>query len=280
MKATVRWALLLGFAVIIVDAWGVNVSVAPSADSSMRSTDPDHNFGDSNPLLVGNSKEPFVVHNRALIQFDLRSIPTNAIITNVFLSVSLFRANTDPANFELHRMLTPWSEYDCSWNQRMAGVPWSEGGARAGVDYFEQSSGTAQIESGFFAAFGMVADVQAWTTNPATNFGWIISPATEEPGTGKQIGSRESDYSPLLVIDYTTNAPPMPPRILGTGLAGGGIRFSFRAEAQHDYRVESRDDFEAGEWRTLTNIFRTNQGIVNFTNAISSTLRSFRIIAQ
>jgi hypothetical protein len=53
----------------------------------------------------------------------------------------------------------------------------------------------------------MVADVQAWVNNGATNFGWILM-AQDENGAAVRFASREGSPAPSLVIDYTPSSGP------------------------------------------------------------------------
>jgi hypothetical protein len=259
-------------------AVGASLTVAPIADTCMRSTEADRVFGDGNPLLVGNSKEPFSVHNRALFKFDLSAIPTNAVVTNATLAVFLFRSNSDEAQFDAHRMLVDWGEYETTWNRRFASIPWLEGGGQAATEFVSQASATGGIEESTFISAGIIADAQFWVKNPAQNFGWIMLPTDDLPGTGKQVGSRESDYTPLLTVEYSTNAPPAAPKLLGTGLARGGIRFSFKAEALRAYTIEASETMTDCNWEVLATLpLRTNQGIINYTNEISGPFRYYRI---
>lgn len=260
---------------------GAVLVVPPSADTCLRSTEADRVFGDGNPLLVGNSKEPFSVHNRALFKFDLSSIPTNAVVTNVSFNVALFRSNSDEALFDICRMLADWAEYEATWNQRLASTPWTEEGGQAGTDFVTEASATSSIESGVFASTGIVADVQFWVKNPTRNFGWIMLPSGDLSGTGKQVGSRESDYTSLLTVEYSTNTPPAAPKLLGIGLARGGIRFSFKAEAQRVYSIEASETLVNCNWELLTTLpVRTNAGIVNYTNATTTPFRYYRVNTQ
>jgi hypothetical protein len=259
-------------------ALATTVLLTPSADTSLRDVAPNNAFGDSNPLLAGNAKEPFVLHNHALLKFDLSTIPTNAIVTGVSLSVVIFRSNTDVANFDLNRVLVNWSEYEATWNNRSASTPWLAGGAQSGTEYVAAPSVTSAVDDAVFSSPGMIADVQLWVGNAATNFGWIILPTGDLAGTGKQLGSRESDYASVLTVDYTLTPPAKPLVLFGSALIENGFCFSFNAESNHAYTVEFRDGFAGSNWNTLTNISaQPTDGIIAITNAISSTERYYRV---
>ena len=57
----------------------------------------------------------------------------------------------------------------------------------------------------------MIADVQSWLDNPATNFGWLLQGDESQGQTAKRLNSRESTTSPnmppLLTITYSLPEP-------------------------------------------------------------------------
>jgi hypothetical protein len=97
--------------------------------------------------------------------------------------------------------------------------------------------------------------------------------------TGKKIGSRESEFSPVLTVEYSL-APPVSaaaPTIFGTAMIGNAFRFSFNAESNRPYAVEFRDSLAISNWTLLTNISASPVNrIINITNPIISTERYFR----
>ena len=229
-------------------------------------------------MIVGVSKDPFTITNRGLLKFDFTGIPTNATITGVSLTVTIFRSNTEPADYDLNRVLVDWSELETTWNNRSASTPWLVGGGLSGVEYVSAPSVTAQVDETIFSSAGMVSDVQLWLNHPATNYGWMLIATGEKLGTGKQIGSRESDQPPILTVEYETFVPAIPPVIFGTSVEEDGFHFSFNAESNRTYSVEFRDALSAGSWNPLTNIPALPvAGVINVTTTISSPTRFFRV---
>jgi len=259
-------------------AHALTATLTPSADTSLRDNSPDATFGESNPLIVGNSKEPFTVHNRGLLKFDLTSIPTNATITGVTLTVMIFRSNTDVSNYDLNRVLVDWNEYEATWNNRSASTPWLAGGGQSGSEYVSIASVTAPVDDTIFSSAGMISDVQLWVRNSATNFGWIILPTGDLAATGKQLGSRESEYTSALTVKYTLTPPAIPPLLFEAALVENGFRFSFNAESNRSYVVEFCDALGTNNWNTLTNIpAQPGNGVITITNAVSSSERYYRV---
>jgi hypothetical protein len=106
----------------------------------------------------------------------------------------------------------------------------------------------------------------------------MILPTDDLVATGKQLGSRESEYTPLLEVDYTLTAPPAPPVLFGAALVENGFRFSFNAESNCYYAVEYCDALAANSWSVLTNIpAQPVNGIIAITNAVSVLERYYRV---
>jgi hypothetical protein len=171
-----------------------------------------------------------------------------------------------------------WSELEATWNSRFASTPWLAGGGLSGVEYVPTASVTAQVDETIFSSAGMISDVQLWLNDPGTNYGWMLLATGEKLGTGKQLGSRESDLPPILTVEYEILPHAIPPTIFGTALATEGFQFSFNAESNRTYFIEFRNALAAGNWNLLTNIpAQPANGIVNITNSISSPARFFRV---
>ena len=56
----------------------------------------------------------------------------------------------------------------------------------------------------------MVADVQSWLDNPASNFGWLVLGDETAIATAKRFDTRESASPPMLTIEFIP-APRMAP---------------------------------------------------------------------
>jgi hypothetical protein len=251
---------------LVTSAWVLadfNVSaqttnLLPVADSYLRNSNPDGNFGGSPTLLVGVSLSGSVV-NHALLKFSLAGLPANATITGVSLQLKSTGGTLPEHDFELDRLLVDWGEMDATWNTRLApATAWGTGGGQSENDYAATPSAVAAIGPApavnTFSSGDMAADVQFWLDYPDSNFGWILIAQGEQAGSGEMLGSRDNAGSePVLTVTYTVPAAPGRPLISGATKAAGGLRFSFNAEAGHTYAVESTDGFAPAHWTTLTN---------------------------
>lgn len=163
---------------------------------------------------------------RGLVAFDLAGagIPAGAKITHVEFSANVSRSVSGDHDMTLHRVLADWGEgnSDASGAEgkgTVAGLEdatWlhtffdSETWATPGGDFMEDAS--ASVPVGGAGAYlwgstaGMVADVQAWVDDPASNFGWLIKGNENATSSAKRLDSRENpdeEKHPSLFVKYT-----------------------------------------------------------------------------
>jgi hypothetical protein len=250
---------------------------APAADTTLFEYVPDHNLGGDLTTAAGATKAG--TRSRTLWRFDLSAIPPGSQIHAVTLTFTVVRAPTQaapqPSFFALHRMRVPWAEGnkfsalgapagpdEPTWNARAHGAaPWSAPGATAPTDFNGAASGvTATAVTGlgdyaFPSSTGLVADVQAWVNDPATNHGWIlISQGEGVSATARRLGAREDSLAaPRLVVDFSP-APAASVPELTVDQADGIFRLHFTAQAGRSYSVQARSNLAVGEWTTWTNL--------------------------
>jgi hypothetical protein len=199
--------------------------------------------GAGDGIYSGHTGTSGVGMHRGLIQFDLSSIPPHSTITSVQLTLTLVRAKGGTQTHTLNRMLADWGEGatiayggggaqalpgDATWLHRYyPGTPWSNPGA--GGDFVTTASASRTVTNSLVpytwgSTAGLVADVQGWLNNPATNFGWMIRGNEVTLGTAKKFASREyatPSARPFVTIVYTP-PPPCPadrfPQPFGNGV--------------------------------------------------------------
>jgi len=224
---------IAGMAVIAMGAPAdaAQIALTPLADSTLISDDPNYAIG-AGPLFFGTTANGF---RRALLRFDLSALPAGAQIDAVTVKVTVDRAGAGSGAqaASLHRTTASWGEgtsfssggggaqatpEDTTWDYRFFGnppalprQPW----VAPGGDFIAASSATVMLGANgpvtWASNAGLVADVQAWVTNPAANFGWfLIGPENDAmPRTVRRALSREDTVPvnrPLLIIDYTISA--------------------------------------------------------------------------
>lgn len=231
-----RFARPVGFTLCL--AFGG--AVAPvRADTGVLTTDRDTTIyddaagsksnGSGDRFFVGR-KMNFGIVDRGLIRFDVAGrIPAKSVIQSVELTLFMAKANaaTSVAPTGLHRLLKDWGEAGSSGAG--TGAPAQPGDAtwlhtffntafwdKPGGDFVSASATTNVALEGFYtwsSTPAMVADVQMWLDDPASNFGWIVIGDEASEFSDKSFGAREHGtpaFRPRLTIEFTC-APPCDP---------------------------------------------------------------------
>ena len=218
-----RWSgLLLAALLAPAPAQAVVVDLSPAQDNTI--------FEDSGTLSNGAGSWIFAGKNndgttgfarRALIRFDLSSIPSGATIAAVTLTLSNDRGKSGSQMVTLYRASAGWGEgtsnsdadpgkgapataNDATWTHRLyPGTPWTA----AGGDHVATPSAVTSVgNSGTYnwTSAQMAADVQQWVSNPSTNFGWLIIGNESAKATARRFYSRTGTTPPVLHVTYTT----------------------------------------------------------------------------
>ncbi|MDX2418118.1 MAG: DNRLRE domain-containing protein [Xanthomonadales bacterium] len=163
---------------------------------------------------------------RALIKFDLGSVPPGSTINSVSFGFTINQAPpaATSATISLHTMTEDWGEgasnapgpegrgtiaqiNDATWLHRFFD---SELWNTAGGDFAAVAVASEPISSSpqsvtFATSPQLVAAVQAWIDNPATNHGWALLGDEIFPQNARRILSREhtGPGNPLLTLDFT-----------------------------------------------------------------------------
>ena len=186
--------------------------------------------GAGTDLFVGTTggRSGFAVR-RALVAFDVAaSIPAGAQISNVQLVLNMNKTTTGSKPVSLHRVLADWGEGtslavgsggggggpattgDATWLHRFFNTElWTTPGG----DFASTASAQIQVTSFGFDTWGstaaMVADVQAWLDQPASNFGWILIGEELNTTSTKRFASRQNPVEanrPHVVVEYVATA--------------------------------------------------------------------------
>jgi hypothetical protein len=227
------------FAVILTTAVGLVagslngaiINITPSKDNTLYEYDPAE--GDlSNALgfhfFAGENAMGEL--RRGVVAFDIAGqIPAGSTITSVTLSMNMSQTALETERvIELHKLLADWGEgtsqatgeegqgapatpNDATWRHRFFDtICWTnEGGDFSTIVSASQSVGP--IGQYTWNSTQMVADVQSWLDNPASNLGWLLLGDESTATTTKRFDTRESASPPVLTIQYISG-----PRILPT----------------------------------------------------------------
>jgi hypothetical protein len=310
LGASVR-LLCLGLAEgLACAAFGASVSLIPIADTSIMEVAPNNNVGGRSWVNAGSNMH--TQRNRGLFKFDIAgSLPAGSQVTSASLSLAVTGIPADGyavSFFDLHRLLRNWGEgtnnpfsspgqgspattNEATWLSPLSLTTnvWTAPGAAATNDYDPTVTASQIIYSTVQSPYlfpdpsadatAIIADVQRWLDNPATNFGWIlICESDDVPSTARRFGSREDpNNSPMLQLEYLA-----PPLVSAVETAGTQFRLYFTAQAGQSYVVQYRITLApSNTWSTLTNIsapLATTNLVI--TDVISGRQRFYRIGTQ
>ena len=199
------------------------MSVAASKDNTLfQSSTGSLSNGAGIYLFAGKTKDGDL--RRALLAFDLSSIPASAKITNVTLTLWSSKSSepNTPVNFSLRKVTRNWGEgASDAGDPGGAGAPAQSGDAtwrhtfyntamwtNPGGDFVATNSATTAVDAEqraySWSGSGMIADVQSWVDNPDDNFGWVLVATNEGPEeTAQRFNSRENGFNPpKLTVTY------------------------------------------------------------------------------
>ena len=206
------------------------INITPSKDNTLYEYDPAE--GDLSNALgfhLFAGETAIGELRRGVLAFDIAgSIPPGSTIIAVTLSLNMSRTALDTARtIELHKLLADWGEgtsqatgeegrgapappNDATWRHRFFDtIFWTnEGGDFSATVSASQSVG--DIGPYMWSSAQMVADVQSWLDNPASNFGWLVLGDESTTTTTKRFDTRESASPPVLTIQYLAGPRALP----------------------------------------------------------------------
>lgn len=242
-------AELLPAVVAAPRAEGATANLTPLKDNTLvQATNPTGQMsGGQGDIFVGRTGQdgqnpPVTSIRRGLIAFDLASgVPAGATISAVVLTVRDVQGLNGDQTVSLHRVTQDWGEGaststgpaangDATWLDTFfnsanpgASPTWTTpGGAfvatASGSTVINDDNGPLQSFSWSSASHPqLLADVQQWRANPATNFGWIMIGNEAAGNTAKRFNGGESANPPVLQVTYAVPEPS------GFPLAAGGF---------------------------------------------------------
>lgn len=169
------------------------IAIPAAQDNTLYEPDGDRSNGVGAEMYVGLSNDAQPQIRRALVGFDVHAyVPTGATVDSVRLTVTTITGSLTPYRARLYRLSRDWGEGasnaagqpdgaqaapgDATWTDTF----WPDSTwASPGGDFVSVPSGSTDVAgaittSTFQTTPQMVADVQAWLDDPASNFGWLI----------------------------------------------------------------------------------------------------------
>jgi len=181
-------------------------------DTTIDSKNSGTNYGISPRLWVGEDPS-YTENERSLLQFDLSSIPANAVVQDASLTLTLTNLSGSSARMLCIYLLKPiWDESSATWNNYASGSAWQTAGAGGANDY--DSNPLACVSMAGHETAGTqetwtlpATTIQSMVNGSAANRGFILK-ATVESNTTYGFASSDNStaaYRPSLTIDYATD---------------------------------------------------------------------------
>ena len=180
-----------------------------SQDCTMESDHPTTRYCSSNSLIVGYDARSPAHDHRALVQFDVSTLPRDSVVLNATLELYLGGHSTSNLKqVGAYRVLRPWTN-KITWNRYDATNSWTSPGAANAAD----ASTTAESVRTIGDAINDWVDwyptklVQGWVDGSIDNHGMLIRDVTPNT-TDNELGfaSRENSSGPNMEIEWAPRA--------------------------------------------------------------------------
>ncbi len=214
------------------------IAISPSQDNTLyESATGTLSNGAGSHLFAGTAASGLV--RRGLLAFNIAgNIPAGSTILSASLRMHMSRTIGSAEVVDLHRVSSAWGEgSSVAFGEEGGGAPPQPGDATwvhtfydtadwasPGGDFDPAASGSTTVIGVAFYTWpttaGLVADVQSWLDNPATNNGWLLHGDEEFTGTAKRFDSRQHPdpaMRPVLTINYQPIPEPATGAYLLTG---------------------------------------------------------------
>lgn len=185
------------------------VSLTATATTRIEDVNPTTNYNANAYIQVGEWNGGSA-KDRALVKFDLSSIPSDATITSATLRLydeaQNYSSNT--RTMSVYRVLRAWVANQATWNVYSTGNSWGTAGCSNTTTDRENSaigsvSAPATEVLGYTDITLTASAIQGMITGGGfTNNGFLIQMATETDDMHQYSDETVSNQQPLLVVDY------------------------------------------------------------------------------
>lgn len=187
----------LCFIVLTVFGFSQSVTLNPTIDAFVDNQSPSMNYGSSSYTYLEVGVKVLgrtTTVRRSFVQFDLSSIPKNAVITSATMIFTKVNEGSDVNNssFSIRRVdetSTQWIETNLNWNNQPLSIT-------SDAVIVSSSNSTERI-------FDVKDHVSKMVSGMYANRGWVVKRANETVLTsGSTYKSRHTTPQPRLVVNY------------------------------------------------------------------------------
>jgi hypothetical protein len=190
------------------------LEIYPSDDTYLSQKNSSDNFGTCKEFIIGSKSSS--ERSRALLKFNLSSLPAGANITSAKLIMTKKGGSNTSANFGVHRITQSWTEGTgacggssaaSNWNQRQSGTSWSA----AGGDFNATAESSISVGNDAEYTWDLKNLVIGWKNGSITNNGLLVKMLSEGSDIEKKFASfDEGDATKRPVLAITYLVPPAP----------------------------------------------------------------------
>lgn len=189
------------------------VTLNNPSDTWIDSTNATTNFGTNADMYVGEYGFGSQV-SRALIKWDLSSIPSGSTITGATMRLRDIGTNLSTTNrsMRVYRCLRAWVENEATWNVYSTGNSWGTAGAGNTTSDREASDiGSVTMPATEVAQYYEItltaSAVQEMFNGTIANNGFVLKMDTETDDMHRFYTVNNGSLVPELVVDYDLPVP-------------------------------------------------------------------------
>jgi len=171
-------------------------------DTYLMSGSPINNYGTDNEINVKGDD-----NQRALIEFNLSSIPSAAVIQNATLELYVTNKGMLTPVINIYRINNSWTELGTTWNSRNGSLNWNTAGGDTGTIIW---TNTTISNKDTWYTWNITSLAQNWINGTYPNYGIMLKDVTASSSTWGFASSDNTNTSirPKITIIYTESIAP------------------------------------------------------------------------
>lgn len=218
----------------------VTSTLVAESDAYAAEISPDENFGSTESLRVASGPD---TDERALIRFDLSSVPPGADVVVATLSLYVTQSSSQERIYECYRISSSWEENTVSWNSMPKTVSRFVGEAN-----IETSSGWVTWDvTEHVRLFLTGIEEHAWE-----NYGWMIKDKSEDsyvPANASFISTESLDENKRPYLYCSFNPPKLSlSSDVTTIMAGDWVKMTLKRLSQDGVIIMVGDRVVKKDW--------------------------------